>query len=76
MKWNWKQRTAVLSAFALALVFAGCDAKREESSSRSLAEPPQSMAQPERRDAPVLPPPQGEERPGATSQEKSEGRAG
>jgi hypothetical protein len=59
----------VLSGFALALVLAGCEAKKDESS-QAPADQPQSMAGPtERSDAPIAPAPPAAERPGAGGQQ-------
>jgi hypothetical protein len=59
----------VLSGFALALVLAGCEAKKDESS-QAPADQPRSMGGPtERSDAPIAPAPPAAERPGAAGQQ-------
>jgi hypothetical protein len=74
MKHNWTM--GILSGFVLAAFLAGCEAKKDESSqapqdqSRSLA------GQPEKREAPMAPQSQPEERPGAGPQQDQPGRPG
>ena len=71
---NWNRWTAgMVSGFALVVLLAGCEAKKNESS-QTPADPSQSMAtgqQPEGRDAPLSPAPDAAQRPGVAGQDKS-----
>jgi hypothetical protein len=70
---NWTM--GIVSGFALAAFLAGCEAKRDESS-QVPQDQSQSMAgQPDRREVPVAPVPQPEERPGPAQQDQP-GRPG
>jgi len=65
---NWT--TGIVSGIALAALLAGCEGKKNESSQAPQDQSRSMAGQPDRREAPIAPAPQPEERPGAVPQDQ------